>query len=142
MQVRFSYQTLLHEWPKIRIAGRANAIHNEAMVFCYLNCSIPTVRKKYSSFEITRTIYSNSERSKKFLVTECFFNWFLEVSHIGEHITDIYITETDTTELENLSHNTIDIFIIETWHDSHLTLLILKNIHICHKWSWHIWSLE
>ena len=32
----------------------------------------------------------------------------------GEHITDIYITETDTTELENLSHNIIDIFIIET----------------------------
>ena len=28
--------------------------------------------------------------------------------------TDIYITETGTTELENLSHNIIDIFIIET----------------------------
>ena len=26
----------------------------------------------------------------------------------GEHITDTYITETDTTELENLSHNIID----------------------------------
>ena len=32
----------------------------------------------------------------------------------GEHITDIYITETGTTELENLSHNIFDIFIIET----------------------------
>ena len=32
----------------------------------------------------------------------------------GEHITDIYITETDTTEHENLSHYIIDIFIIET----------------------------
>ena len=32
----------------------------------------------------------------------------------GEHITDIYITENGTTELENLSHNTIDIFTIET----------------------------
>ena len=32
----------------------------------------------------------------------------------GEHITDIYITETGKTELENLSHNIIDIFIIET----------------------------
>ena len=31
---------------------------------------------------ITRTIYSNSERSEQFLVTECFFNLFLEVSHI------------------------------------------------------------
>ena len=34
--------------------------------------------------------------------------------HTGEHITDIYITETGTTELENLSHNIIDIFVIET----------------------------
>ena len=33
-------------------------------------------------FEITRTIYSNSERSQQFLVTECFFNLFLEVSQI------------------------------------------------------------
>ena len=39
----------------------------------------PRIRKK---FEITRTIYSNSERSEKFLVTECFFNLFLEVSYI------------------------------------------------------------
>ena len=30
----------------------------------------------------TRTIYSNSERSEQFLVTECFFNLFLKVSHI------------------------------------------------------------
>ena len=37
----------------------------------------PTVRKNCSS---TRTIYSNSERSEQFLVTECFFNLFLEVS--------------------------------------------------------------
>ena len=36
---------------------------------------------------------------------------------LGEHITDTYITETDTTELENLSHNIIDIFIIETYHN-------------------------
>ena len=33
-------------------------------------------------FEITRAIYSNSERSKQFLVTECIFNLFLEVSQI------------------------------------------------------------
>ena len=32
----------------------------------------------------------------------------------GKHITDAYTTETDTTELENLSRNIIDIFIIET----------------------------
>ena len=34
------------------------------------------------TFEITRTIYSNSERSEQLLVTECFFNLFLEASHI------------------------------------------------------------
>ena len=37
------------------------------------------------NFQITRTIYSNSERSGQFLVTECFsllFYLFLEVSHI------------------------------------------------------------
>ena len=33
-------------------------------------------------FEITRTIFSNSERSEQFLVTECFFNLFLVVSQI------------------------------------------------------------
>ena len=33
-------------------------------------------------FEITRTIYSNIERSEQLLVTKCFFNLFLEVSHI------------------------------------------------------------
>ena len=30
-------------------------------------------------FEITRTIYSNSERLEQFLVTECLFNLFLAV---------------------------------------------------------------
>ena len=60
----------------------------------------PTVRKNCSSnrekllknrgwrsrickiFEITRTIYLNSEKSEQFLVTECFFNLFLEVSQV------------------------------------------------------------
>ena len=32
----------------------------------------------------------------------------------GKHITDTHISETDTTELENLRHNIIDVFIIET----------------------------
>ena len=36
------------------------------------------------------------------------------VIKFGEHITDTYISETDTTELENPRHNIIDIFIIET----------------------------
>ena len=56
------------------------------MVFCYQNCSdllwekiVPVIEK---IFEITRTIYSNSERSEQLFVTECFFNLFLEVSVI------------------------------------------------------------
>ena len=59
---------------------------NWKMVFCHQNCSellwekIVLVIEKI--FEITRTIYSNSERSEQFLVTECFFNIFLEFSHI------------------------------------------------------------
>ena len=51
----------------------------------------PTVRRKCSSdqekllkFEAEGrefAVYSNSERSEQFLVTECFFNLFLEVSY-------------------------------------------------------------
>ena len=69
------------------------------LLFCYQNCSDPlwekialVIKKKFwnsrlkakncKNFEITWTIYSNSERSEQFLVTEYFFNLFLEVSHI------------------------------------------------------------
>ena len=34
------------------------------------------------NFEITKAIHSNSQRSEEFLVTECFFSLFLEVSHL------------------------------------------------------------
>ena len=44
------------------------------MVFCYQNCSdllwekiVPAI-ENLQNFEITRTIYSNSERSEQFLV--------------------------------------------------------------------------
>ena len=63
-------------------------------VFCFQNSSVRI--KCYSDwetwgwrpsickiFEITRTIYSNSERSEQCLVTECFFNLFLEVSYVS-----------------------------------------------------------
>jgi hypothetical protein len=40
-------------------------------------------------FEITRTIYSNSERPEQFLVTACFFNLFQEVSEISKNRTII-----------------------------------------------------
>ena len=68
---------------------------NWEMVFCYQNCSdllrekiVLVIKKKlwgwrpriWKFVEITRTIYSNSERSEQFMVIECFFNLFLEVS--------------------------------------------------------------
>ena len=86
---------------KTLIYGTKKNSHSEPeMLFCYQNCSGLLVRKNCSSdrekllkfeaegrefaknFEVTRTIYSNSERSEQFLVTECFFNLFLEVSQI------------------------------------------------------------
>ena len=41
----------------------------------------------FKSFEITKTIYSSSERSEQFLVTKCFFNLFLEISEISKNRT-------------------------------------------------------
>ena len=70
------------------------------MEFCYQSCSDLLREKKCSNdgeklekfeaegrefekkIEITITIYSNSERSEQFLLKECFFTLFLEVSHI------------------------------------------------------------
>ena len=78
-------------------AGYISAVKNIIkfsieMVFRHHNCSYLLWEKllKFEDegrefakiFEITRTIYLNSERSEQFLVTECFFNLFLEVSHI------------------------------------------------------------
>jgi hypothetical protein len=47
-------------------------------------------REFCKKIEITRTIYSNSERSEHFLVTECFFKLLMEVSHILEKIIGIW----------------------------------------------------
>ena len=88
----------------------------EALVFCYQNCSdllwekiVLAIEKNFEIrgwrprickiFEITRTIYSNSERSAWFLVTECFFNLFLEVFieririQIGKKYWDLVVRE-------------------------------------------------
>ena len=43
----------------------------------------------YNNFEITGTIYSNSESLEQFLVTECFFNLFLKISQISKNRTII-----------------------------------------------------
>ena len=53
------------------------------------NCSsdrekLLTLEAECREFEITRTIYSNSERSEQFSIAECFFNLFLEVSHVQQ----------------------------------------------------------
>ena len=39
--------------------------------------------------EITRTICSNGERSEQFLVTECFFNLFLDPSQISNKLEQL-----------------------------------------------------
>ena len=54
------------------------------LVFCYQNCTdlliVLEIEKDFCKIpEFTRPIYSNSESSEQFLVTECFFNLFLEV---------------------------------------------------------------
>ena len=49
-----------------------------------LSCDLEKLLKfeaEGKTFEITRTIYSN-ERSEQFLVTDCFFNLFLDVFYI------------------------------------------------------------
>ena len=79
-------------FPKINLISRKHGISLSKLFW-------PTMKKNWSSdeekllnsrqkaenlqiFEITRAIYSNSERSEQFLVTQCFFNLFLKVSQI------------------------------------------------------------
>ena len=50
--------------------------------------------------EITWTIYSNCERSEQFLVTECFFNLFLEISQISKNRTIIIQIGKSYSDLE------------------------------------------
>ena len=73
-----------------------NSLKSEKkIVFCYQNCSDPLWEKIVLVIEIffwnsrmkaknliNSTICSDSERPEQFLATECFFNLFLEVSHM------------------------------------------------------------
>ena len=61
--------SFLLRWEKIKI-----------MVLCYQNCSDLLWEKiiLVIEIEITRTIYSNSEKSEQFLVTECFITCSLK----------------------------------------------------------------
>ena len=47
---------------------------------------------------------------RKLLLRHC----ILDSTSNAKHTIDIYIAETDTTELRKLRHKIIDIFIIET----------------------------
>ena len=78
------------KWKKVKKEWILNKLRNIGILLPKLFW--PTVKKTVEiwgwrprickMFEIRRTIYSNSERSEQFLVTECFFNLFLDVSHI------------------------------------------------------------
>jgi hypothetical protein len=74
--------------------------------------------EKFGSVHVDSTVLPLPSRLITFLFnyvrTFCVRKY---ISYLGEHITDTSITETDTTELENLIHNIIDIFIIETYHN-------------------------
>ena len=61
------------------------------LAYCEKNCSSDWEKllkfaaarpKNFKISEITRTIYSHSESSEQFLITECFSNLLLEVSQI------------------------------------------------------------
>ena len=91
-------------WPRSApfffVASHVCLCCNLGMAFCYQNSSdllwekiVLVIAKKFwnsslkaenlqKKLEITRTICSYSERSEQFLVTECFFNLFLEFSEI------------------------------------------------------------
>ena len=58
-------------------------------------------REFAKKFKITRTIYLNSERSEQFFVTKCFFNLFLEVSHILQIRTIIIQIRKEYWDLEH-----------------------------------------
>ena len=96
--IDFFHQLIIPSYTHSYRAGYISAIKNiikfsieMVMVFCYQNCS--SDREKNLKFEaegrelekILRSLEqfpSNSEKSEQCLVTECFFNLFLEVSQI------------------------------------------------------------
>ena len=75
----------------------------------------PANKKRYTPFSNSFFHHFQIKTLVTFLLTsDIAIPIFQKAFSSGEHITDIYITETGTTELENLSHDIIDIFIIET----------------------------
>jgi hypothetical protein len=69
-------------------------------LFCFL---FPTKKYVVPEYNITEWLWLETKNNSNFFG----ILW-------GEHITGTYMTDTDTNELKNLSHNLIDIFIIET----------------------------
>ena len=102
-QIRFNMWKMVNKVGLLSVCHfiflKTNLACIQEMVFCYQNCFyllwekiVLVMEKTFESrgwkprilknFEIPRTIYSNSGRSEQLLVTECFFNLFLEVAHI------------------------------------------------------------
>ena len=65
------------------IGGREKDLpFHQVWYFALTYCEKKLFYRLRKTFGIARTNYSKCERSEQFLVTECFFNLLLEVSHI------------------------------------------------------------
>ena len=69
-------------WIRILLQNCSDLPWEKIVLVIEKNFRSSRLKAENKIFEITWTIYSNSERSEQYLVTECFFNSFLEVSHI------------------------------------------------------------
>ena len=105
----FIYGILLTKlfWPTVsRPAVRKNCSSDQKKTFEIRGWS-PRIDK---IFEVTGTIYSNSERSEQFLVTECFFNFFLEISQISKNRTIIIQMGKKVLGFRNLQEKLENVF--------------------------------
>ena len=95
-------------------------------------------------FEIIRTIYSNSERSEQVLVTECFFNLFLEVSHIKLYQIQIGKNYWDWEAGKVRKYNLLISLKITCISQSHapITVIPLMGLKclITSGWGW-VWTV-
>ena len=73
-----SFRLKLYQWFWLKLLKQWYFVSKIVLVIEKNRSSRPRI----CNLQVTRTIYSISERSEQFLTTECFFNLFLEVSHI------------------------------------------------------------
>ena len=76
----FCQTTLFNLLENSRRLGKRKKNEIEQMASCGLMVRILQHFFSFELFEIIRTIHSNNEKSEQVLVTECFFNLFLEIS--------------------------------------------------------------